>query len=497
MRLSRLLRIAGVESLEVSGDADVSAVTVDSRAVQPGGCFVAVVGPDADGHDYIGQAVEAGASAVVCQRPADLPPSVALVRVGDSASTAAHLAQAMAGWPARKLTLLGVTGTKGKTTVSYLTRHILQREGRSVGLIGTIRYEYPGASLPAPNTTPGSVALAELMGQMVQAGASHAVMEVSSHALDQRRTAGLDFAAAAFTNLTGDHLDYHGTMEAYLAAKRRLFEGLSPEATAVLNDHEDASKAMASATGANVLSYGVDGVEADLHARITDADAAGTRFVMTRDGESVEVRTNLIGIYNVTNCLAAAGMCLSVGVALEGIAHALREAIHVPGRFQRVESSAPFEVIVDYAHTDDALDSVLRALRPLAAGRLIVVFGCGGDRDRTKRPRMAAAAARWADRIIVTQDNPRTEDPRRIVDDILAGFDAAGRAKLHIDNDRRAAIGEAIDMARPGDLVVLAGKGHENCQVIGSGKFHFDDAEVAAEMLRERCGAELAEGRQP
>jgi len=493
MRFEELVEAAELSVLEISGSAQISHVTADSRAVTAGSCFIAVRGPQADGHDYIADAAGAGAAAIVCEDVSNIPGGPAWVRVPDTRRAAGPVAQALLGWPARKLTLLGVTGTKGKTTVSYLVRHILAYCGRPTGMIGTVCYDTGGRSVEASNTTPGSVQLASLMAEMVDAGLASTAMEVSSHALDQHRTAGLDFAAAAFTNLTGDHLDYHGTPERYLEAKSRLFTGLTGDATAVLNRNDPACKDIAAWTAAEPLWYGVE-ADADLSAGVRRIDASGSRFSLTWRGRTVEVSCGLVGRHNVSNCLAAAGMCLAVGAGLDDVAAALARPIAVPGRLQRVPSAAPFGVVVDYAHTDDALDNALAALRPMTDGKLIVLFGCGGDRDRTKRPRMARVAAARADRIVLTQDNPRTEDPQQILDDILAGFDETARGKLTVQPDRRAAIEEAIAAAEAADMVVLAGKGHETYQLIGTTKHHFDDAEVAAAALAERFGPVPAAG---
>ena len=493
MRFTRLLTAADVRVQARVGDADVQSVVADSRRATPGSCFVAIHGPDQDGHAYIDRAIAAGAVAVVCQGEASVPSGVATARVADSAAAAGPVAQAFHGWPGRKLTLVGVTGTKGKTTFTYLVRHILQSVGAKTGLIGSICYSLGDRSTVACNTTPGAVELAGLMAEMAGEGATHLAMEVSSHALDQRRVSGLDFSVAAFTNLSGDHLDYHQTMERYQAAKRRLFEGLRAEAVAVLNRDDPAWEAMARATPAKVMGYGFD-PGAEVRACLKDMDAGGTRFDLSHDGGTARVSSSLLGRHNVSHCLAAAGACLSLGVPLEAIAGALSRPISVPGRYQRVPSAAPFEVLVDYAHTDDALDNALGALRPLIDGKLIVLFGCGGDRDRTKRSRMARVAQERADRIVVTHDNPRTEDPQQILDDILAGFDGPGRAKLQVQPDRRAAIALALDRAGTGDVVVLAGKGHETYQILGRRKVPFDDAEIAAALLAERFGP-VAAGR--
>lgn len=462
--------------------------------MEKGSCFIAVPGPKADGHQYIAQAARAGAAAILCENAAAVPQGVAFATLASTAQDVGPIAQAFFNWPSRQLKLIGVTGTKGKTTFTYLVRHILARGGIDAGLIGTIAYEYAGQRIAADNTTPGPVALAELMSQMVAAGLMYAVMEVSSHALHQHRTGGLSFAAAAFTNLTGDHLDYHGTMDAYLDAKALLFSGLAPSATAVINRDDPSWAKLAAATRGRIALYAVEPgrqIDADIVARHVHVSARGTRFELSLHGRTASVETNLIGRHNVANCLAAAGACAAMGLELETIADALNLPVQVPGRCQRVCGGGDFEVFVDYAHTDDSLDNTLSALRPLTAGKLIVLFGCGGDRDRTKRPRMARVAQRLADRIVLTQDNPRTENPQQILADILAGFDTAGQAKLAVRPDRREAIRLAISEARRGDVVVLAGKGHENYQIIGMQKHHFDDSEVAAECVAELSQASL------
>ncbi len=485
MLLTKLLEAAEIAPRVRRADAEVHTVVADSRRAQRGCCFVAVRGPDDDGHRYIAQAVAAGCSAVVCQDSAAVPDHLPCAVVEDTHQAAAALAQALRGWPARRLTVIGVTGTKGKTTVSHLVRAVLAGAGCPAGLLGTIRYETGVRSAPAGNTTPGAVELAEMMAEMVQAGYTHLVMEVSSHALDQRRTAGIPFRVGVFTNFTGDHLDYHKTMAEYLRAKRSLLEALDARATAVLNQDDATVRQLASATRAKVSWYGLSSA-ADVYSRIERIDTAGTRFALIADAREVPVATALIGRHNVYNCLAAAATALALGVDLSTIAAALETVTTVPGRLQRVPVAGDYQVFVDYAHTDDALEKALSAIRPLAAGRLIVVFGCGGDRDRTKRPRMAAVAAQLADRVVVTSDNPRSEDPQAIIDEILTGLDEPGRDKTTVQADRGAAIAWAINDAQAGDIVLIAGKGHETYQVIADRRIHFDDAEVASECIRQR-----------
>ncbi|MCJ7544817.1 MAG: UDP-N-acetylmuramoyl-L-alanyl-D-glutamate--2,6-diaminopimelate ligase [Phycisphaerae bacterium] len=485
MLLPKLLEAAEIAPRMRRADAEVQAVVADSRRVGGGSCFVAVRGPDDDGHRYIAQAAAAGCSAVVCEDPAAVPKHLPCAVVDDTRQAVAALAQALRGWPARRLTVVGVTGTKGKSTVAHLVRAVLAGAGCPAGLLGTISYETGVRSAPAGNTTPGPIGLADMMAEMVQAGNTHLVMEVSSHALDQRRIAGLDFRVGVFTNFTGDHLDYHTTMEEYLRAKRLLFETLDLRATAVLNQDAATGRQLASSTRAKVSWYGLSAA-ADVYARIERIDAAGTRFALIAGLHQAPVATALIGRHNVYNCLAAAGVGMALGIDLPTIARALEGVAIVPGRLQRVPIAADYQVFVDYAHTDDALEKALGAIRPLASGRLILVFGCGGDRDRTKRPRMAAVAARLADRVVVTSDNPRSEDPQTIIDEILAGLDEAGWARTAVQVDRRAAIAQAIGEARAGDIVLIAGKGHETYQIIGDRRIHFDDAEAAAECMRQR-----------
>jgi len=482
MRFSELLAEAGVDGVHRRGEADVQRVVTDSRKAQEGDCFVAVRGTATDGHRYIASAVAAGCTAVVCEDAAAVRPRVAHAVVPDSARAVGPVAQAIAGWPARKLTVVGVTGTNGKTTFTYLLHHILKSSGKKAALLGTIAYDTIAASAPAGTTTPDPLQLAGMMADMVRAGGTHLVMEVSSHALDQGRTAGVDFDVGVFTNLSGDHLDYHGTMANYLAAKRRLFESLPAAARAVVNRDSRYAEQIASATAAPVLWYGLSPA-ADVYARIERIEPSGSSFFLVHAGREAGVQLQLIGRHNVANALAAAAAAIALGVDLEAIARALGEVRYVPGRLQRVAFAGPFDVMVDYAHTDDALDNVLSALRPLTDGKLILVFGCGGDRDRSKRPRMAGVAEKRADRIIVTSDNPRSEDPAAIIEEVMAGFSERARGQVQVEPDRRSAIAAAVASAGKGDVVLIAGKGHENYQVIGDRRIHFDDVEIAAELL--------------
>jgi UDP-N-acetylmuramoyl-L-alanyl-D-glutamate--2,6-diaminopimelate ligase len=458
----------------------------DSRLAKPGCIFVAVKGPNVDGHNFIPQALSSGAQYIVCQSRSSVIPAQAgiqFVLVNDSSLAIARLAQAVNGDPARKLTNLAVTGTKGKTTVTFLVRSCFQAAGQKCGLLGTVIYDTGLTITDAPLTTPDCLTIAQKQSQMVKAGAKFMIIEASSHALDQNRLAAIDFKAAAFTNLTGDHLDYHKTTENYLAAKTKLFEKLSPHSVAVLNKQSPHSKKVAGRTKAHVLWFAVDNAT-DLWASVESIDATGTTFTLYYRDENIRIKTPLLGRYNVANHLTAAGLCLAVGLDLKTIAQGLAALKAIPGRLENIKPDATFTVLVDFAHTDDALDNVLSTLKPLCKGRLIVLFGCGGDRDKTKRPRMAKVVEKYADLAIVTSDNPRTENPDDIIRDIVAGFADPGSPKIKIEPDRKKAIAIAIESARKNDIVILAGKGHESYQIIGKEKFPFSDKQIALDSLK-------------
>ena len=486
------------ELLALVCSKDSPQVHTDSRLVTDGDIFIAVKGTVNDGHDFIDQAISNGAKYVVCQKTEDRGQKTEdrrqnkceIIFVDDSAEAAAVLAQAGRGEPACRLTNLAVTGTNGKTTVAFLVHSIIQKAGQKCGLIGTVIYDTcSGANYQASLTTPDCLAIAARQEEMVQNGAKYMVIEASSHALSQNRLACINFKAAAFTNLTGDHLDYHKTKEDYLAAKTRLFSNLSPEATAVLNKQSPEAEIIAEQTGAKILWYAIER-KADITAHIESMDIDGTAFTIEYAGRTQKVRTSLPGLYNVSNCLAAAGLCLAADFDLETIAAGLSALQTAPGRLEKLNGDG-FWVIIDYAHTDDALKNVLSTLKPLCKGRLTVVFGCGGDRDKTKRPRMAKVAEQLADFIIVTSDNPRTERPTDIIDEIVTGFSrGTGHGTrgtyMMIEPDRRKAIELAIKSAAENDIVLIAGKGHETYQIIGTKKFDFSDREIAQQCLKKR-----------
>ncbi len=484
MRLKELLaRLPGLnpDVLAQLRDVEVLGVQEDSRRVNPGDVFIARRGHSADGKRYVANAHKAGAVAVVADEPIEDAPLPVIV-VKNAQAAASILANVTLGDPSRSMQILGITGTNGKTTTTFLLRHILKSAGKTCGMIGTCEIDDGHRSRPAAMTTPGPVTLAEILAAMRDNGCDAVAMEASSHALHQGRCAGVTFAAAGFTNLTGDHLDYHRTMEDYAAAKAELFQSLPANAPAIVNADDPASQRMVQGSGGRPVSFSVDG-EGDYSARDLHVTAGGGRFILkTPDGET-PVAMSLVGKHNVQNALCAAAMAGELfGLSAHQLAKSLANASGAPGRLEKVDEGQPFGVIVDYAHTDDALDNVLRALRPITKNRLRVVFGCGGDRDRGKRPRMAQVAAHHADVIYVTSDNPRTEDPHRIIEDILVGFET--RESVFVEADRRAAIGRVIADAEPGDMVLLAGKGHENYQIVGDQRLSFDDVDEARRAIR-------------
>jgi UDP-N-acetylmuramoyl-L-alanyl-D-glutamate--2,6-diaminopimelate ligase len=460
-------------------------ILTDSRLVKDGDIFVAVKGTAYDGHDFIDQAMNNGARYIVCRQDGQYPirdSQHEIITIDDTTEAAAILAQAASGNPASQLTNLAVTGTNGKTTVAFLVQSIITRAGHKCGLIGTVMYDTCSGSIhEAPLTTPDCLDIAAKQKQMVENAAKYMVIEASSHALSQNRLAHINFKAAAFTNLSGDHLDYHKTKEDYLAAKTRLFSALAPDAVAVLNKQSPEAEFIAGQTGAKLLWYAVD-EEADVKAHIDSMDITGTTFTLEYAGQSLVVRTPLPGLYNVSNCLAAAGLCLAAGFEPETISAGLSALETIPGRLEKIDGG-DFSVIIDYAHTDDALKNVLLTLKPLCKGKLRVVFGCGGDRDKTKRPRMARIAEELGDFIFVTSDNPRTEEPTEIIDNIVTGFENPNSKTIEIEPDRKKAIASAIKSAGKDDIVLIAGKGHEDYQIIGTQKHHFSDKETAQEYL--------------
>jgi UDP-N-acetylmuramoyl-L-alanyl-D-glutamate--2,6-diaminopimelate ligase len=465
-------------------DVAVSGLCSDSRAVVKGDLFIAGIGTRDDGLAHVEEALAKGAVAVLAaRRPVGIN-GTACITVGDVPLAKALVANAFFGHPSRRLDTIGVTGTNGKTTTTFMLRSILTMDGRGTGLVGTLGAWIGGRHEPLRHTTPDAIELQRLLARMVDENLSAAVMEVSSHALMQRRAHGIAFDAAIFTNLTPDHLDYHGTMEAYAAAKGRLFEELSESAVAVLNADDPASRLYRLSTPARVLTFGLS-TQADVTARISRLDGDGTRLLLVAPelGPPIDIHLRLIGRHNVMNALGAATAALALGLPASAVATGLESLPAVPGRLEPVCCGQDFRVLVDYAHTPDALEKVLDLLRPLTLGALRVVFGCGGDRDRTKRPVMGRAVAARADALYVTSDNPRSEDPEAILDEVLAGIPLERRGATVREVDRREAIRRACAESRPGDVLLIAGKGHETTQTIGARVLPFDDRAVAREVL--------------
>ncbi|MFH0910290.1 MAG: UDP-N-acetylmuramoyl-L-alanyl-D-glutamate--2,6-diaminopimelate ligase [Planctomycetota bacterium] len=485
MRLSELAAQLEGAHLRGNGGVEIGGLTCDSRSVKRGMLFAALAGTKLCGEDFIPEAVRKGAAAILAENAVE-GLAVPLVTVPDARRALAFAAEYFYGRPSRRLDLFGVTGTNGKTTTACLLRHLLVQAGRPTGLLGTITYETGREKRPAPLTTPDSVAFSAALAEMVKNGCRAAVAEVSSHALDQSRAAGVRFSAAVFTNLTRDHLDYHGDLERYAKAKLRLFEMLPAGAPAILNADDPFAWRIAQATQGKVLRYGFS-PENDLSATVENLSLDGSDVTLRFQDRNQGLHTGLIGMYNIQNIMAAALAALSQDVPLGETARAIASFPGVAGRLERIPSKGGSAVFVDYAHTDDALRNVLGTLRSLTQGRLIALFGCGGDRDRGKRPLMAEAAEDAADLVIVTQDNPRTEAPERIFRDIRQGFRQP--EAVFFQPDRARAIRLAVERARPEDTVLIAGKGHENYQIFGTRRIPFDDRAVAAEAVRN-CRAE-------
>lgn len=479
MKLRDLLKDVPFTYTAVDLDIDIREVRYDSRAVQPGDLFVAVRGFATDGHAYIGMALKKGAAAVVCEQAGKGIPAVI---VPDARAALADIAGNRFDHPSRKLTMVGVTGTNGKTTTTTLVKHILEAEGHKVGLIGTNQNMIGDEVIPTERTTPESYELQALFARMAEAGCTHCVMEVSSHSLVLDRVRGVRFAVGAFTNLTQDHLDFHKTMEAYREAKAMLF-AISDKGVINLDDPV-ADKMLADAK-CPCLTFSADKDAADLSAKNIELGASGVSFVAATRDAIARVSLGIPGHFSVENALAALGVSVALGVPLEHAARALGTAHGVKGRAEVVPTDTDYTVLIDYAHAPDGVSNILRTVRGFAKGRVIALFGCGGDRDRTKRPIMGRLAAELSDYCIVTSDNPRTEQPEAIIEDIVAGMQDA-KVPVDVICDRRAAIYHALDIAQKDDVIVLMGKGHETYQEIDHVKHHMDEREIVADYFAQK-----------
>jgi UDP-N-acetylmuramoyl-L-alanyl-D-glutamate--2,6-diaminopimelate ligase len=484
MRLSDILRPLAGQRYSVEppqADPEITGLEYDSRRIEPGYLFFAITGYQQDGRKFIPQALTRGAAAVVSQFPEEAG-AAALVKVANVRQAMALMSASYLGFPAEGMMTAAITGTAGKTTTSYLLRSILMSAGLKTGLVGTIRYLIGGEVFQAPNTTPESLDLQRLLYRMSQSGVQAAVMEASSHGIELDRVAGIPFKAAVFTNFSQDHLDFHGSMEDYFRAKKKLFENLGQSAWAVANIDDPKGGEILKAAGSRRLSFGLND-RADIRAVIKKAGMSGSSFDLILPGGSIRVDLKLVGEHNVYNALAAAGAALALDISIEAVKRGLESVDSVDGRMERVDEGQDFMVLVDYAHTPEELERLMSAVRGLGPRRIIAVFGCGGDRDRTKRPLMGRAAARGSDLAIVTSDNPRTEQPQAIINDILPGMKGS---KHLVIADRREAIRKAVELAGPGEAVVIAGKGHEDYQIIGTEKIHFDDREEARTAIELR-----------
>ena len=487
-RLGRLLEPLGVDAGEAEGVA-VAAIEYDSRRVAPGTLFVAVRGLTTDGHLYVAEAARRGAVAALVEEATGCG-ELTEIAVPDTRLALGLVAHEFYGRPTDALATHAITGTNGKTTTSYLFDSVLRASGATTGVVGTLGYRVGDRTTPGDMTSPESLDLARMLASMVEEGVTDVTIEVSSHALALKRTAGARFDTAAFTNMSRDHLDFHGSFEEYFAAKSSLFDGLAADAgkdgaTACINEADEYGRLLIdrvrSKGTVNLLTYGTDA--SDVQARDVTTSREGTRATFSTPAGSFEAHLRLISEFNVLNALAATAMAVSRGIPTEAIAEGLAGVRLVRGRLETVDAGQDFMIVVDYAHTPDALEKAIAALRPLSDGRLITVFGCGGDRDRGKRPEMGEIAAAGSDIVVVTSDNPRTEAPAAIIAEILQGTAVEGGAAVEVIEDRRSAIEHAVREARRGDIVLIAGKGHEDYQIVGTTKRHFDDREAALDAV--------------
>lgn len=481
MRLKEILRDVPVLSLSVEGDPEILGLAYSSKAVRPGFLFAALKGEKADGLDFIAEAERNGAAAVISEWPKPGPAAAAWVQVPDGREALALAAANFHGHPSLRLKTAGVTGTKGKTTVTYLLESIVRAAGGRPGLIGTIEYRTPSRRTKAPRTTPEAPDLQRMLRDMLDDGATHALLEVSSHALEQKRVWGVGFDVAVFTNLSGEHLDYHRTMDAYFEAKKKLFFLNHKRSASVVNLDDAWGRRLIQDLPMRTVSFGFDAA-AIVRAESVEQSERGLDIRLTYPGGRLRIATRLIGRHNVSNILAATAAALALNIPPEAVASGVAGLEGVPGRFEEVPLPLDFRVFVDYAHTDNALANVLQAARELKPRRILLVFGAGGNRDHAKRARMGAAAAQLADWTVLTADNPRSEDPAAIIADIESGFRDRGAANYEIEADRREAIRRALSLARPGDFVIVAGKGHEDDQEFKDRTVPFSDVAVVAEL---------------
>ncbi|MFQ6002439.1 MAG: UDP-N-acetylmuramoyl-L-alanyl-D-glutamate--2,6-diaminopimelate ligase [Candidatus Zixiibacteriota bacterium] len=480
--LKELLAVLPSKKIFGKTDLDIGKIEYDSRKIDPGDLFVAIPGFREDGHEYINSALEKGAVAVVAQRDGPYEAKVKII-VPDTREALALLTCKFFDYPSEKLKVVGITGTNGKTTITYLVKSILEKEGKKTGLIGTIAYFIGEEKLEAINTTPESLDLQQMFSQMLGKGTDSVVMEVSSHALTLKRVIGVDFDVAVFTNLNREHLDFHKTLSAYKESKGLLFEMLSNKNCAVINIDDPSWRYFYDKAKTNRLTYSLHDERADLYAKSFLSDLEGSQIDLLTPNGRVKINLKLLGELNIYNALASAAVGVALNANLETIKSGLESVEGIPGRMEKIQTGQDFNILIDYAHTPYALGGLLKTVRRLTKGDLLVLFGCGGDRDQGKRPQMGEVASLLADRVFLTEDNPRSEDPKRIIDQIMQGV--KNKEKVEIIIDRKEGIKKALNMVKRGDSLVLAGKGHENYQIKKDRKFHFSDKETVLELLEQ------------
>ncbi len=489
MKLQKLISDFG-SFTTISGrkDIEINGIASDSNNVKSGFAFISIKGLKADGHNFINDAISRGAAAIIVEKDVEVLEDITIIRVSDTKKILPVIADTFYNYPSNRMNIIGVTGTNGKTTTTYFIDQILRKAGRKTGIIGTINYQIGDRIIPAVNTTPGPIQLRALLNQMLEANIEYAIMEVSSHAIAQRRIAGIEFDTCIFTNLTPEHLDYHETLEKYRDTKLRLFEQMGKNSKkntakkAVINIDDPASRRFIDVCHVDIITYGLN-TNAFVYATDIRSTLNGSRFKLRIGSESIEVKINLAGKYNIYNALAATSAALAANLSLNEIKSGLESLKSVPGRFEKITTDAGFYIIVDYAHTPDGMKQVLSTARDLTPNRIITVFGCGGDRDRLKRPQMGRISSELSDYTIITSDNPRTEDPMKIIEEIIQGIKGTGRHDVEIIPDRKSAIKRAIELAKKNDLVIILGKGHETYQVLKDTVVPFDDREVVKEIL--------------
>ncbi len=503
MKLSQLLERADVPAAALPADPEISGISEDSRTVRGSTLFFARKGAKSSGFAHLKDAIQRGATAVIAEENvSDLPRNIPLIVVPSMSAAQPRIASVFYGHPSKEIAVVGVTGTNGKTTFTYLLESILSVARWKTGVVGTVSYRLPSQNgsgtetLPAPNTTPNALELQKILYSMKERSADAAVMEISSHALALNRVGGIEFDGAVFTNLTQDHLDFHGTMENYFAAKAKLFASVRGAAKTglksgrnipkfcVINRDDEYGAAMAAACGTPPVTYGIDG-PCDYQAANVKLDASGTEFDLRFEGKTLRIRSVLVGKHNVQNILAAFAAARKLGISTDAIQAGLSNLSSVPGRLDSVKCGQDFTVLVDYAHTEDALKNVLNTLQAIKKRRILTLFGCGGDRDRSKRPAMGACAVTLSDHVVLTSDNPRSEDPEKIALDIEVGIHRTKMTNYEVILDRAEAIRKILGLAQKDDIVLIAGKGHENYQIFKDRTIHFDDREIAADIL---CG---------